>query len=151
MVWNKEETNSRSEMQSLQLGRLQETVSYVYEKNPHYRKKLDEIEIKPRDIRSLDDIRSLLALKGSSACAASAAESALGAIDEQIHSLEDKLTLFTRLRSELLQAREMLTSCKDCKNVHCFPNACDDCEVVSDSPTLPTSMRVLWSVGGGGD
>ena len=47
MVWNKEETNSRSEMQALQLGRLQATVSYVYEKNPYYRKKLDELKISP--------------------------------------------------------------------------------------------------------
>lgn len=59
MVWNKEETNSRSEMQALQLSRLQETVSYVYERNPHYRKKLDELEIKPRHIQSVDDLKRL--------------------------------------------------------------------------------------------
>lgn len=59
MVWNKEETNSRSEMQLLQLGRLQQTLSYVYEKNPYYRKKLDERQIKPTDIKSLQDIQLL--------------------------------------------------------------------------------------------
>jgi phenylacetate-CoA ligase len=59
MVWNKEETSSRSEMQSIQLGRLQKTVSYVYEKNAHYRKKLDAAGIRPQDIKSLDDIRRL--------------------------------------------------------------------------------------------
>lgn len=59
MVWNKEETNSRSEMQALQLGRLQETVSYVYGKNPYYRKKLDEQGVTPHSIKSLDDIRRL--------------------------------------------------------------------------------------------
>jgi phenylacetate-CoA ligase len=59
MMWNKEETNSRSEMQALQLGRLQKTVSYVYEKNPHYRKKLDEQGIRPSDIKSLADIEKL--------------------------------------------------------------------------------------------
>jgi phenylacetate-CoA ligase len=59
MVWNKEETNSRSEMQAIQLGRLQETVSYVYEKNPYYRKQLDDRKVSPRDIRSLDDLKRL--------------------------------------------------------------------------------------------
>ena len=59
MVWNKEETCRRSEMQAIQLGRLQKTVSYVYEKNPHYRKKLDELGVQPKDIKSLDDIRRL--------------------------------------------------------------------------------------------
>jgi phenylacetate-CoA ligase len=59
MVWNKEETGSRSEMQALQLGRLQKTVSYVYEKDPHNRKKLDEAGVTPQEIRSLDDIRRL--------------------------------------------------------------------------------------------
>ncbi len=59
MVWNNDETCSRSEMQSIQLGRLQKTVSYVYEKNPVYKKRLDEAGVKPGDIRSLDDIRRL--------------------------------------------------------------------------------------------
>jgi phenylacetate-CoA ligase len=59
MVWNKEETSSRSEMQALQLGRLQETVRYVYEKNPYYQKKLDGLGVKPQDIKTLDDIRRL--------------------------------------------------------------------------------------------
>ena len=59
MLWNKVETCRRSEMQAIQLGRLQKTVSYVYENNPHYRKKLDELEIQPGSIRTLDDIRRL--------------------------------------------------------------------------------------------
>ena len=59
MLWNKEEKCRRSEMQAIQLGRLQKTVSYVYENNPHYRKKLDELEIKPSSIRTLKDIRRI--------------------------------------------------------------------------------------------
>ena len=59
MIWNKVETCSRSEMQGIQLGRLQKTVSYVYDKNPVYRKKLDELGVKPSDVKSLDDIRRL--------------------------------------------------------------------------------------------
>lgn len=59
MIWNTVETCSRSEMQSIQLGRLQKTVSDVYDKNAVYKKKLDEAGVKPSDIKSLDDIRRL--------------------------------------------------------------------------------------------
>lgn len=59
MIWNKVETCSRSEMQAIQLGRLQKTVSYVYEKNPVYKKRLDERGVKPAHIKSLDDIKLL--------------------------------------------------------------------------------------------
>ncbi len=59
MIWNNVETCSRSEMKSIQLGRLQQTVGRVYDKNLFYRKKLDERGVKPSDIKSLDDIRRL--------------------------------------------------------------------------------------------
>lgn len=59
MAWNKEETIGLSEMQEIQLARLQKTVNYVYEHNTFYRKKLDEQGVKPGDIRSLADIKRL--------------------------------------------------------------------------------------------
>ena len=43
MIWSKEETLSREEMEALQLERLQETVKRVYEKVPYYRAKMDEV------------------------------------------------------------------------------------------------------------
>lgn len=59
MAWNREETVSRSEMRDIQLVRLQKTVGYVYGKNAVYRKKFDDLGVKPGDINSLDDIRRL--------------------------------------------------------------------------------------------
>lgn len=59
MAWNQEETISRADMQSLQLAGLQKTVNYVYERNSYYRQKLDELGVKPSDIKSLDDIKLL--------------------------------------------------------------------------------------------
>ena len=59
MIWSKEETLSRAEMQQLQLARLQETVQRVYEKVPYYRAKMDEAGVKPQDIQSLDDLAKL--------------------------------------------------------------------------------------------
>ena len=44
MIWSKEETLSRAEMEALQLERLQETVNRVYEKVPYYREKMQEME-----------------------------------------------------------------------------------------------------------
>lgn len=59
MIWAKEETFSRKEMEALQLMRLKETVSRVYEKVPAYRKKMDEIGLKPEHIQSLADLKKL--------------------------------------------------------------------------------------------
>ena len=59
MIWSKEETLSRAEMEALQLSRLQETVARVYEKVPYYRAKMDEMGVKPQDIQTLADLAKL--------------------------------------------------------------------------------------------
>ena len=59
MIWSKEETLSRAEMESLQLSRLQETVARVYEKVPYYRQKMQEKGITPQDIKTLADLQKL--------------------------------------------------------------------------------------------
>ena len=59
MIWSKEETLSRGEMEALQLARLQETVQRVYEKVPYYRAKMDEKGVKPQDVQSLKDLAKL--------------------------------------------------------------------------------------------
>ncbi len=59
MIWSKEETLSREEIEALQLERLKETVNRVYEKVAPYRKKMDDAGIRPEDIRSLSDLARL--------------------------------------------------------------------------------------------
>ena len=59
MIWSKEETLSRAEIEALQLERLQETVSRVYEKVAPYRKKMEAAGVRPEDIRSLADLAKL--------------------------------------------------------------------------------------------
>ncbi len=59
MIWSKEETFTREEIEKLQLERLQETVHRVYEKVEPYRKKMDEAGVKPDDIKSLKDLAKL--------------------------------------------------------------------------------------------
>ena len=59
MIWSKEETLSRQEIEKIQLERLQETVSRVYDKVPAYRKKMDDAGVKPQDIKTLKDLAKL--------------------------------------------------------------------------------------------
>ncbi|MHB1016287.1 MAG: phenylacetate--CoA ligase family protein [Coriobacteriia bacterium] len=59
-IWNTEyETMPREQLAALQLRRLQSTVAWVYERVPYYRGELDARGVKPRDIRSLADVRLL--------------------------------------------------------------------------------------------
>lgn len=53
------ECASRKEMKELQLERLKHTVQYCYDKVPHYKKKFDEIGLKPKDIKTLGDIEKI--------------------------------------------------------------------------------------------
>lgn len=59
MIWSKEETLPREEMEKLQLSRLQETVNRVYARVPAYRRKMDDAGVKPEDIKTLADLAKL--------------------------------------------------------------------------------------------
>ncbi|GLI53828.1 phenylacetate--CoA ligase [Thermodesulfovibrio yellowstonii] len=60
MIWNKEfECMSEKKLKALQLERLKQTVKRAYEKVPYYRKKFDEVGLKPEDIKTLDDIKNI--------------------------------------------------------------------------------------------
>jgi phenylacetate-CoA ligase len=49
----------RTALHELQLRRLQMTASWVYERVPYYRAQMDQRGVRPRDIRTLDDVRRL--------------------------------------------------------------------------------------------
>ncbi|MDF2539222.1 MAG: paaK [Herbinix sp.] len=59
MIWAKEETLPRKELEELQLKRLQETVARVYAKVPAYREQMIEAGITPEDVKSLEDLKRL--------------------------------------------------------------------------------------------
>jgi len=60
MIWNKQyESMNPSDLRKLQTSRLQNLVRKVYSKVPFYKRKLDELGIKPDDIRDLSDITKL--------------------------------------------------------------------------------------------
>ena len=60
MIWNEtKECMSRENRRILQGERLHKIVDYVYHNVPFYRNKLQQMDIKPDDIRSIDDIVKL--------------------------------------------------------------------------------------------
>ena len=60
MIWNPEyETMARADLAELQLRRLQSTVAWVYDRVPYYRTELESRGVRPRDIKSLDDVKRL--------------------------------------------------------------------------------------------
>ena len=59
MIWTKEETMSRAEIESVQLTRLKDTVKRAYEKVPAYRAKMEAAGIQPDDIQTLKDLQKL--------------------------------------------------------------------------------------------
>ncbi len=60
MIWNEEaECMTREEKEKLQLKRLQEIVKRAYENVPFYRKRFDDNNIKPEDIKTMKDIEKL--------------------------------------------------------------------------------------------
>ena len=62
--WQKEyETMPVEEMKKLQSARLVEQVKHVYENVAPYRKKMDEMGVKPEDIKGIEDLHKLPFLK----------------------------------------------------------------------------------------
>ena len=60
MIWNKtDELMPREELRRLQSERLKNTVRRVYDNVPFYREKMNAAGVKPKDIRSIDDIALL--------------------------------------------------------------------------------------------
>lgn len=59
MIWSKEETLSRAEIEEIQLARLKATVQQNWDKVPAYRKKMEDMGVKPEDIQTLKDLAKL--------------------------------------------------------------------------------------------
>ena len=60
MFWDKKaECMSKDEKEKVQLERLQKTVKLAYENVEFYKKRFDEIGLKPEDIKTLEDIEKI--------------------------------------------------------------------------------------------
>ena len=60
MIFNKErECMSREDLRKLQSEQLVKIVAHAYNNVPFYKKKMDDLGVKPEDIKSIDDITKL--------------------------------------------------------------------------------------------
>nr|WP_319509733.1 phenylacetate--CoA ligase [uncultured Draconibacterium sp.] len=60
MIWNEKiECASRDEMAAVQSERLKQTVQRIYHNIPSYRAKMQEIDMLPGDVRSVEDLKNL--------------------------------------------------------------------------------------------
>ena len=59
MIWAKEETLPREEIEAIQLSKLKDTVRYIYDRVQPYRAKMDAAGVKPQDINTLEDLKKL--------------------------------------------------------------------------------------------
>ena len=59
MIWAEQETYSRDELEKIQLEKLKDTVSYIYDRVKPYKDKMDEVSVKPENIKTLDDLKKL--------------------------------------------------------------------------------------------
>ena len=59
MIWAKEETLPRSEIEAIQLSKLKDTVRYIYDRVKPYRDRMDAAGVKPEDVRTLEDLKKL--------------------------------------------------------------------------------------------
>jgi DNA-binding transcriptional MerR regulator len=96
---------------------------------------------------SLDEIKQILEVKRHGACGSDAAKEATEVLRRRIEELRDKLSVLSRLQEDLTQTTNVMTACIDCHDT-AFPARCDSCRVMSQ-PSLPRSMRVLWSTQSG--
>ena len=59
MIWAKEETLSREEIEKIQLEKLKKLVVRMYEGAPYFKKKMDDMGLKPDCIKTIKDIQKL--------------------------------------------------------------------------------------------
>ena len=91
---------------------------------------------------SLQDIKDLFCLKADCACPEEASKRMSNVLNEQIDTMQHKITKLRRLREELTAMVSVLTECQSCEEGN-FPIACEQCDVVG-SPHLPRALHVLW-------
>ncbi len=98
---------------------------------------------------SLDEIKQLLELKQRAPSGGEAAKQATEILARRITELKEKLAVLARLQQDLTDAADIMTGCLDCHETPAKTD-CSACNVLASKPTLPRSLRVMWSAQGGG-
>jgi DNA-binding transcriptional MerR regulator len=102
------------------------------------------IELRRADL-SLDEIRSIFAIKRRHATGAAAARDLQKLLETKILAIQERLTELAHTKDELEQLHRAILVCADCHGGQKFPAACAECEkfpVVASDTSL---LRALWS------
>lgn len=100
---------------------------------------------------SLDEIKTILSLKGASKTGAEASQRVGDFLHGQIQAMEEKVRVLQRLQEDFAQASSLFSKCHYCNNEDTYPTECGFCGVMDEPATLPRTVRVLWSLGEGDD
>ena len=93
---------------------------------------------------SLEEIKHILEIRQRAASCGEAAQVAYEILAKRIGELEEKVSVLTRLQEDLAQTSGIMANCIHC-NDNRGPSPCSACVMLASTPTLPRSMRVLWS------
>lgn len=96
---------------------------------------------------SLDEIKQILEIKQRAPTGGDAARQATEILTRRIDELREKLSVLQRLQEDLVQTSELMAGCMECNQQH-QPGRCDTCPVMAAHPSVPRSLRVLWSTQG---
>jgi len=99
---------------------------------------------------SLDEIKTILAIKTTSKTGVEAAQRVGKYLREQIRQMEEKVVVLQRLRDDFGRADELFHRCHLCQTQGTFPSSCGICGVMDHPELLPRTVRVLWNLGGAG-
>jgi DNA-binding transcriptional MerR regulator len=101
---------------------------------------------------SLDEIKAILELKTAAGSGSQAAAQAVKVISARIEDLREKVAALIRLRDDLTQTVQIVSGCLVCDDEgHSKGGSCDKCSVITAHPSLPRSVRVLWSINSQGN
>jgi DNA-binding transcriptional MerR regulator len=91
---------------------------------------------------SLQEIKTLIALKSGCKTACQAASQMSSTLCSQVRELDRRIETLQRVRAELAGMVNMLTVCRDCPHPQ-FPTGCQDCELV-DQSAAGRAAQLLW-------
>jgi DNA-binding transcriptional MerR regulator len=91
---------------------------------------------------SLQDIKTLIALKGRCTSAQSAAGQMTDNLCRRVRELQERIDTLVRVRDELVSTVETIQHCRDCHEPK-FPAGCAECDV-TNQPDSSRATQLLW-------
>jgi DNA-binding transcriptional MerR regulator len=91
---------------------------------------------------SLQDIKTLIAIKSRCASAESAASALMAALGAKLAEMQQRIQVLERVRADLCATVDTLRTCHECA-APSFPTQCGECSHM-DHPELPAGTHLLW-------